>query len=77
MANPLRQVQVSRWAKDPESGNYGYVPTEHGWFHGWGVNYEEFENGPGNYSVAIVEFADGKVETFVPAHIRFTDGGAA
>jgi len=42
-----------------------------GKFHGWGVEYEEFENGPGNYSVAIVEMPDGTVQTLMPSLVRF------
>ncbi|WP_050466338.1 hypothetical protein [Herbaspirillum chlorophenolicum] len=76
MQTPLRTVQVYRYAKDPETGKHDYLPAEQGLFHGWGVEFMEFEAGPGNYSVAIVEFIDGKVETFAPAHVRFTDGGA-
>lgn len=34
---------------------------ELGYFHQWGCNYEEFESGAGNYSVAIVELPNGKV----------------
>lgn len=44
-----------------------------GVFHQWGVEYEEFENGPGNYSVAIVEMPDGKVRTFPPYKIKFLE----
>ena len=44
-----------------------------GVFHGWGVGYEEFETGPGNFSVAIVEKEDGTVDSY-PVHlVRFTD----
>lgn len=32
-------------------------------FHQWGCEYEEFESGPGNYTVAVVEFADGSIGT--------------
>ena len=38
-----------------------YHNFEIGKFHQWGSNYEEFENGAGNYSVAIVELPDGTV----------------
>ena len=43
-------------------------------FHGWGSEYEEFNEGPPmQYTVAIVEDAAGQVHT-VPAHrLRFTD----
>lgn len=42
-----------------------------GLFHCWGVNYEEFESGPGNYTVAIVEMPDGTVLTPAPIDIVF------
>lgn len=42
-----------------------------GTFLGWGNDYEEFESGPGNYTVAIVEMPNGNVETFHPTHIQF------
>ena len=70
----LRPVQVMRFRKNPETGMSDYVPAEVGRFHAWGCEYQEFEAGPGNYSVAIVEFADGSVQTFLPFRIRFLDG---
>lgn len=45
----------------------------HGVFHQWGVDYEEFENGPGNYSVGIVELEDGSVQRFIPENIKFVE----
>ena len=33
-------------------------PNE-GFFHQWGNTYEEFESGPGNYTVGLVELEDG------------------
>ncbi len=42
-------------------------------FHGWGVQYDEFESGPGNFTVAIVEMEDGSVGTCTPQCIRFLD----
>ena len=55
----------------------GLEDSREGKFHGWGVGYEEFESGPGNYTVAIVEFPDGKVDTVVPYLIRFLDSDDA
>lgn len=40
-------------------------------FHQWGNQYEEFESGPGNYSVAIVELLDGSIVTPMPDWIQF------
>jgi hypothetical protein len=42
-------------------------------FHQFGVAYEEFENGAGNYSTAIVEWSDGTVESVKADRIRFMD----
>lgn len=44
-----------------------------GIFHTWGSNYEEFESGPGNYTVAIVELEDGRVVEVLPKDLIFTD----
>jgi len=42
-------------------------------FHEFGVNYEEFETGAGNFTTAVIEWPDGAVEN-VPVHsIRFLD----
>ena len=42
-------------------------------FHQFGVSYEEFDAGPGNYTVAIVELPDGTVESALLNEIRFID----
>lgn len=38
-----------------------------------GTNYEEFESGPGNYTVAIVELPDGRIVMPVADDIVFLD----
>lgn len=37
-----------------------------GTFHGFSADHIEYESGPGNFPVAIVEYPDGTVE---PAHV--------
>ena len=44
-----------------------------GKFHGFGIDYEEFESGPGNFSTAIVELEDGEVINIPVELIRFDD----
>ena len=44
-----------------------------GLFHQWANAYEEFENGPGNYTVALVEIQDGTIEEVLPSNILFID----
>ena len=51
----------------------GYHDFQVGQFHQWGSNYEEFENGAGNYSVAIVELPDGTVVMPVADDICFLE----
>lgn len=42
-----------------------------GQFHEWGVSYEEFDNGPGNFTVGLVELTDGTMEEVMPSNIKF------
>lgn len=43
-------------------------------FHGFGMDYEEFSDGPpGNFSVAIVEYPDGHIEMPRADRIQFLD----
>lgn len=66
----MQRVIIHRWAQEKqEDGRMKSIRVETGTtglFHGWGTDYEEYEGGPGNYTVAIVEMADGSVE-LVPA----------
>lgn len=41
------------------NGSYYPEYTERGTFHTLGVSHVEFETGPGNYTVAIIEKPDG------------------
>ena len=50
-----------------------YHDFSFGKFHQWGSNYEEYENGAGNYSVAIVELPDGTVVMPVADDICFLE----
>jgi len=69
----VRKVECRKFVRDVanDKGNLQEVFVE-GVFHQWGCDYEEFDSGPGNYTVAIVELADGKIETFHPNNITFT-----
>lgn len=53
--------------------NLGKKEPVTGWFHGWGTDYEEFEGGPGNYSVGIIELENGQVVRALPETITFLD----
>ena len=66
----MRKVMVSEYLKQ-ENGCLELEETEEALFHEWGSNYEEFDSGPGNYSIAIVEFDDGKIQSIPVEQIRF------
>ena len=53
-------TQISEWL---DSG----VAT----LHGFGVDYEELQGGPGTYSVAIIEWPNGQLEMVAINRIRF------
>jgi len=44
-----------------------------GLFHQWGCSYEEFESGPGNFSIGIIELPDGTIETVYPSNLKFVN----
>ena len=70
--NPAsRRVLVSERVYEPGTRNWITRDKGPAMFLRWGSIYEEFENGVGNQSVAIVQFPDGTIDTVVPHLIRF------
>lgn len=45
-------------------------PNE-GLFHQWACTYNELPSGPGNYTVALIELPDGKIEEVFPFEMKF------
>jgi hypothetical protein len=80
----LRKVIVSKPVRQelPINGagrvvaTYPLVPQGEALFHQFGVGYEEFESGPGNFTTAIVEWSDGRVESVPAEHVRFVTPNA-
>lgn len=68
-----RKVVVYEWQREKGAKCASKVSIGHAIFHQWGVNYEEFETGPGNYSSAIVEFPDGSVQNVSAELIVFNN----
>lgn len=73
----MRPVMTMKALHDDRGRRTGVEDAAEGKFQGWGVEYEEFESGPGNYTVAIVEMPDGSVQTLMPFLIRFLDSDEA
>jgi hypothetical protein len=75
----MRKVLFKQWiARVLASGKYveGTGCWEEdfineGLFHQWAVKYDEFESGPGNYTVALVEISDGTIVEVLPFNLKF------
>jgi hypothetical protein len=76
----FRKVIVSKLVPKTIEGSYRtqYVvePCGEALFHQFGVGYEEFEAGPGNFTTAIVEWPDGRVESVPAEHVQFVTPNA-
>jgi len=76
----LRKVIVSHMVKRQQGGHsppeYVLEPQGEALFHQFGVGYDEFEAGPGNYTTAIVEWPDGRIESVVTDRVRFVPHNA-
>ena len=66
----MRKVVVSKLKKQP-NGDWKLEECGLAHFHAFGLDYEEFEGGTGNFSTAIVEYEDGSVENIPVDHVRF------
>ena len=77
----MRKVMVSAMVahEQPSNGSgrvvvkYVLTPKGEALFHQFGVDYQEFENGPGNYSTALVEWPNGQIESVRAHMVRFLD----
>lgn len=64
----MRKVVVYEYKRAKGQTYYEKVPVGNGLFHQFGVDYEEFETGPGNFTTAVVEMPDGEVKN-VPVEL--------
>lgn len=69
MAEQGRKVSGKRfvWC----DGRPSFEEFTDGRFITWGMDFEELEGGPVNYTTAIIELPDGQVITTRPDHIKF------
>lgn len=44
-----------------------------GMFHQWAPQCEEFTEGPGNFTVALIELDDGTIKEAGPDKVKFLD----
>lgn len=67
MENFMKEIVIVQYEKYTTKG---WV-VENGEFMAWGVNYEELNNGVGNYSVALIKQNDGKIIEVIPSKVVF------
>ena len=73
------RVKVFKREMQPydESAGYKYATVDDGeaTFLEFGVNYEEFESGAGNFSTAIIMRDDGTIDMVQATMIQFIEEG--
>jgi len=81
----MRQVYFKKWipiAHESKDGKRVAVPgtgcfepefSNFGRFHQWASKYDEFESGPGNFTVGIIETQSGEIYEALPTNIKFLD----
>lgn len=71
-----RPVSVFKWFR-PEDAKYSDPYTKEfvgaGKFHQFGCDFEQFEDGAGNFTTAVVEMPDGSIENIAVDLVRFDD----
>lgn len=65
----MREVIFKTWIKQDRKWS---EPTK-GLFHQWGSSFLEFETGPANFTVAIIEIEDGSIVEAMPPDVKFVD----
>ena len=71
MSKPYRLVKYFEYEIPAGEIRAIRIPKGEATFHEFGVDYEEFESGPGNYSTAIIELPDGSVKNIPVEQIKF------
>ena len=68
-----RKVITYKWEKVKNESYYEIIENGIGTFIKYGVDYNEHDSGPGNFSTAIVEMPDGSVKNLPLNLIKFLD----
>lgn len=66
-----QRVEVSKYCLQPGDNYNSLIHDGLATFQAWGMSFEEFETGAGNYSTAIIVRDDGSVENPSVEMIKF------
>ena len=64
----MRLVHAEYWSTEE-----GKRVATVGKFHQWAAMYDEYMDGPGNYTVALVEESTGQIRECFPDTVRFIE----
>jgi hypothetical protein len=64
----MRKCKFKEWNHETKSYN-----EDIGWFHQWGSDFKEYESGPSNVTLGIIERDDGRVVAVHLENITFLD----
>lgn len=74
----MRLIQFKEWIppvyegnKVIERGHYSEEYTGTGYFHQWGVSWEEIGTNGVNYTIGIIELEDGTIQEIPAFNIKF------
>lgn len=66
-----RECKGKYWVRGTNGEKGSFQEFDNATFLGFGDDYEEFESGPAQFTIAIVELPDGRVATTAPEFIQF------
>ncbi len=69
----MRRVKVFKQDRVKADKYHRYIKVSDGeaYFHKWGIDYTELNDGVGSCSAAIIERDDGRIELIYPDNIQF------
>jgi hypothetical protein len=63
LSDKKRKVNIYKYIVEPGETKHVRKLDGTGIFQQYGIDFEEFDSGPGNFTVAIVEMPDGSVRS--------------
>ena len=71
----MRTVMISEYAYPQINGKMTRVVQDKclAKFHQWGLDVVEMPESVASFTVAVVEYQDGKIDTVVPGMVRFIE----
>lgn len=69
----MRKVKYFKTEYNRENKAWDSIELGEAFFHQFGVSYEEFETGAGNFSTAIIELPSGEIINIPVTLVKFIE----